>query len=289
MRRRNGFSLVEVIVVIAIIAVLFSLLVPAVQAIRARAARAEDQNNLRQIITGLHHYASLKNGQLPGTKVPSIVTNNFLLANSSPLYNVLPFIEPGVPPPYAVRGRSHTKRALVKTFISPTDPTIEVLHPLEVARGPTCYVVNMQGFSGSPSLVHSFPDGTGQTIALSQRYVHTWKRNNFFHYNFVMPSDQSKPDDWYEGMRSGTFADQWWKDVVPVKRDGQTLASLPRTTFQVAPPFKESDGRLLQATQPQGLLVAMFDGHVRTYSSSVAEWVFWAAITPNGGEQSDGE
>jgi hypothetical protein len=41
---------------------------------------------------------------------------------------------------------------------------------------------------------------------------------------------------------------------------------------------------MLQATQPDGLLVGMFDGSVRTYGPSVSEFVFWAAVTPAGGE-----
>ena len=46
---------------------------------------------------------------------------------------------------------------------------------------------------------------------------------------------------------------------------------------------------ILQATQPQGLLVAMFDGHVRTFAPSVSESVFWSAVTPNWGDPNQEE
>jgi hypothetical protein len=35
------------------------------------------------------------------------------------------------------------------------------------------------------------------------------------------------------------------------------------------------------------MLTAMMDGSVRTYSPSVASQVFWAAVTPAGGEVMD--
>lgn len=288
MRARNGVTLVELLVVIAIVAVLIGLLIPAVQAIRARAARAEDENNLRQIMTALHNYASVHNSRLPGTEVRCIVTDT-ILGNTHPLYNILPFLEPGVPAPYAEKAKFKITRALIKTYVSPTDPTILNLHPLGLESGPTSYVVNMQAFMGSPSLTSSFGDGTANTIAVSQRYAWCWNRENVSRYEFRKDADQSKPAGEYTGYRSGTFADPFWKDVIPVKKGGQTVASQPGTTFQTAPPFEKSDGKVLQATQPQGLLVGMFDGHVRTFVPSVSESVFWAAVTPNWSDRNQEE
>lgn len=281
MSKRRGLTLIELMVVLAIIAVLVGLTIPAVQKVRQAALRAQDANNMRQIVIALQNYASAQKNSLPGNDVRPIINGDF--ANVSPFYNILPFLEPGASPPYYIRHQFYTEHLFVQAFLSPTDPTIgdaiSVDEDWKVV-GPTSYALNMQVFGGSPQLVGTFRDGTSNTIALSQHYLVCRNRQNFFMYHFLTPG----PGAPTYGFRSGTFADPFWADVVPITKDGVTKSSRPGATFQVVPLPKDADGAMLQATQSTGLLAAMADGHVRTFAPSVSETVFWSAVTPAGGE-----
>lgn len=65
MRRRNGFTLVELLVVIGIIALLISILMPALSRVRDQANRVKCLSNVRSIMQGMVMYNSLNKTYMP--------------------------------------------------------------------------------------------------------------------------------------------------------------------------------------------------------------------------------
>ena len=90
--RRGAFTLVELLVVIAIIGVLVALLLPAVQAARESARRAMCQNNIRQLVLGIHNFASAQK-EFPAGIEPGYTTPSSENLMHSWVPYVMPYIE----------------------------------------------------------------------------------------------------------------------------------------------------------------------------------------------------
>lgn len=62
---RNGFTLIELLIAVAVISLLAGMLFPAIKMVRASAKSGQCSGNLRQIVIGIHAYASENRGNYP--------------------------------------------------------------------------------------------------------------------------------------------------------------------------------------------------------------------------------
>ena len=104
MRRRKGFTLIELMIVMVIIAILLSLLLPGVFQGQNKAVKIKCQNNLRQCGIALYAYAGDHDGTIPNawtdltnndyldtdevTKCPKDGTAYTLINTTSSLYSL---------------------------------------------------------------------------------------------------------------------------------------------------------------------------------------------------------
>ncbi len=285
MRRRQGLSLLELLVVTAIMAILVGLLLPAVQKVRSTAEQMKNKNAIKQMILAFHNYASNHDGGLPGFTNATIPIQPVM----PPFEEILPYIEGGFQPPYWTMtefGRSYVP---VPLYLSSSDPTYALMWLPERTRpfGLSSFAFNMTAFTGPPNLGSSFPDGTACTISVVEHYCFTNNRSNTISYvGHMIGPDYILGESNASGVRNASFADAGYYDVLPVTSGNprRTLPSVRGRTFQHMPKFEVSDGRLPQSMHPSGLVAGMMDGSVRTISPGVDESIFWGAVTPNGSE-----
>ena len=282
MKNRGALTLLEVLIVVAIIAVLVGLLIPAIQNVRALSLRLQSVSNLKQIILALHSSAATREGKLPGIREATRVSPG----DRQPFITLLPHLGVGWSLP---GGRIGSQQELYPTYsilLSPADPTLVFLAESEWA--PCSYSYNYQSFSGAPDLASSFSDGTTTTIAFVERYRSCIRLPGLrLTYALIGPSFDFQENGLpFPGVRTPSFADPGWKDILPVvdPATGKTVASVRGLTFQYMPAPTDGDPRYPQTPHRGGLPTAFFDGSVRVIAPTVAEEVFWSQVTPRGGE-----
>jgi prepilin-type N-terminal cleavage/methylation domain-containing protein/prepilin-type processing-associated H-X9-DG protein len=186
LRRRTGFSLVEVLVVLGIIGVLLGLLLPAVQQTRQAAARASCQDHLRQTGLALHGFHAV-NGAFPA--VDNHTSLSWMVA-------VLPYLEQESLYAVSVAASQTDSRSLdnpphlglatvISVFVCPDDSRL--LSPLADSQGLdaafTSYIgnggglpagasVGLAGIFGDSSGVRlsDITDGTSTTLLVGERF-----------------------------------------------------------------------------------------------------------------------
>jgi type II secretory pathway pseudopilin PulG len=276
--KRNAMTLVEVLVLCAIMMIVLALLLPAIQRVRNHELRLESTLNLKALMQGLQQYAMSYSGKLPGASLNNLVMD----ARRYPLRAALPHLDIGYREPWGQMGPRGWEYPQTKKLISPTDPSVtDPVMPMTLTLDNSSYSTNAQVFDGLKRM-STISDGLAYTMGISERYRGCYNYG-VNHCAFVVHGVYPILEPGYK-HRTATFADSGYGDVIPVTVNGVSSPSMPNATFQVMPTVEEADGRVLQATQPLGLLTIMMDGSIRTFSPGVKASVFWGAVTPSGNE-----
>jgi prepilin-type N-terminal cleavage/methylation domain-containing protein len=267
MNRRRGLTLTEVLVVLGIIAVLIALILPAVQQARDAALRIESMNHLRQIGLATQSFADVHRNRLPSVDGNARSANRGLSVFGA----VLPYIEQGN---FYRQVMTTHDFALVPTFLSPADPTVE--EAIAKKQEVTSYAANAKVFQNNPRLPWVFQDGSSNTIAFTEHY--SWNCGGRSFYAYLTSGSF--------GIHYATFADANCGDVFPVTKGTPPLSSpsWPGAIFQVAPLPARCQWDVPQTPHRSGMLAALGDGSVRILAPSMSPTTFWGAVTPAGGE-----
>jgi hypothetical protein len=158
--------------------------------------------------------------------------------------------------------------------------------------GSTIHTFNMTAFTGPPHFPTDPRDGTSNTIAFSERYFERYfspeplqALSDHYDLSWLM-YDENNPalpgpvpplPLHNRGVRRPSFADPGWVDVVPVTTGGPpvTRPSTPGVTVQAEPHPQDASPFIPQTP---------FSGGVRVTRPGVTPEVFWALVTPAGGE-----
>jgi competence protein ComGC len=290
---RVGATLIEILVVITIITLMIGLLIPAVQNVRSAANRLQEANKIRQYGIAVHSFCGAHDGRVPNSMSKPPTQGETIIMALMPYLELGNFRDSneGINFWQPAQVRSLLDPSLNGTGGSPTGRIYKFPNSQEQS-GDSSYVFNRMIFTPEATLNSIITDGLSNTILITHHYarcnntMYTWRANNTSYVVGIPGSSLTRPvPAWSVETIHGhttTFADDDMGDAMPVGVSRRGL--LPVKTFQVMPTVIDCDFRLQQAFFPQGLMVVLADGSVRTIRPTITMETYWAAVTPNGGE-----
>ena len=211
-------------------------------------------------------------------------------------------------------GSKYTFIIATKAYLCPSDPSTTSdgwCRDQYGAWGAGNYGANYQAF-GMPNLngnasqwwpnwdgsrtLSSIPDGTSKTVCFAEKY-------GTCHGYYANPTNQANPGP-TPGSSGGSLVAWWmhqgvqWSTSVAANWQGTNGTDVwtgpgVQAMFQVQPiwngmgvnnqPFCIQG--LAQSPHPNAILCSFFDGTVRPIAQAVKPAIWWALMTPDGGEQ----
>ena len=313
---RRGFTLIELLVVIAIIAVLIGLLLPAVQKVREAAARIQCANNLKQLGLAAQNFHDVHQHLPPGIGYYPPASGAF----GTYFFHLLPYVEQDnlyqsalgsvpFPPPVGPTtvyypGNNNVYSQRVAVFLCPSDPSVGSNGVVTIngvpfgasSYGPNAMVSAQNDFTTNPptstpqgkTRMADITDGLSNTILHAEKYA---RCSN----TFMVPAFQDGGTAWAYcaapafpwqpppmNLPPKAFAPGFCIPAFVAR--GAPDAIGPKSKFQVQPREGSCDPTRAATAHPGGILVGLADGSVRTLSPGMSRTIWWAALTPRGGE-----
>ncbi len=287
--RRNGFTLVELLVVIAVIGMLVALLLPAVQSARTSARRMQCVNNLRQIGLATANYASANNHLPPPTAGAQFENRG------STLVLLLPYLEEG-----ALYANYQLENAItdrqnalvtgqsVPVFLCPemsTNRPVPDTECGEVLAAGSYVISSRTTYSGHGRLDGAFRNPVaGRPYTLSYRHITDGTSKtllfgevNYGHVEYLWT-------DCGEKNGSPKWGDTTWANGYWFFAWGHMSADLPKLFNNVDLFASPNSARTFRSDHPGGVHFVFLDGSVDMLANDSDPAVRAALVTRSGQE-----
>ncbi|WP_165072714.1 DUF1559 family PulG-like putative transporter [Paludisphaera rhizosphaerae] len=311
--RRDGVTLVELLVTVGIISLLVGLILPAVQAAREASRRAACVHNLRQLMLAAHAYAATWDGMPPsltGGQLARGIGNSFSLhcrllpyLDLQPLYASINFGLPGVTLPMIAPGNASVLDIKIATFLCPSDPAADanggaVSYRINVGPCSDCPDTRTGAFvSFRATRFAEYADGTSNTLAFSEKPIGSGRSASSAFRDWAMYEGLLERKDPADAWRSACAAQRSARRVWATDGGGSwLLGGAIYTAFFVAGPPNDpipDCGKMsfvgtglfsARSYHPGGVNAAMADGSVRWCESSINLAAWRAMGSRAGGE-----
>lgn len=293
--KRNGFTLLELVVVLGLISILLMIAAGAIQRARMVAARVQCLNQMRQI--GAAISISMDRGLYNTIKDHD--GQRVIYAPQDKLLDIL-----GIQNYWVDFARGTYTGSRVPLFICPGDSTANAVKDLEVNfKGitiptgeyffSTSYRGNALVFNSTKKLPYGVTDGLSNTIALVECNTFIQNHNEPIHYLYrcgvhtTIKVSATGDNGFYTipSQRGAVFAHEGYKDVFPKRgSDGGTISSLDQVTFLDGGDTSYLAGYAPVSPHSGGIQILLLDGSARWVAKGVNPTPFWASVTPDWGD-----